>query len=66
MLKTKAPEPVLWYPAKDTVYSFNEMGRAELRHTPELKAFHRFIVTETDTGRILRQEKVSMIPVVLL
>jgi 16S rRNA C967 or C1407 C5-methylase (RsmB/RsmF family) len=42
------------------------MGRAELRHTPELKEFHRFIVTETETGRLFRQEKVSMIPVTLL
>ena len=42
------------------------MGRAELRHTPELKDLHRFIVTETETGRLFRQEKVSMIPVTLL
>jgi hypothetical protein len=34
---SKAPQPVQWYPLKDHVYSFNEMGRAELRHTPELK-----------------------------
>lgn len=42
------------------------MSRAELRHNSELKDFHRFIVTETETGRIFRQEKVSMIPVTLL
>jgi hypothetical protein len=53
-LAHKVPRPVLWYPQKDSVYSFNEMGRAELRHTPELKQFHRFIVTETETGRLFR------------
>jgi len=31
-----------------------------------LKQFHRFIVTETESGRLFRQEKVSMIPVTLL
>ena len=62
----KVPKPVLWYPFKETVYAFDEMGRAELRHTPELKDFHRFIVNETDAGRLFRQEKVSMIPVTLL
>lgn len=65
-LKSKAPKPVLWYPAKETVYAFNELSRAELRHTPALKNFHKFIVTETETGRLFRQEKVSMIPVTLL
>ena len=63
---SKAPESVLWWPVKDTVFSFNEMGRAELRKNPALKDFHRFIVTETENGRLFRQEKVSMIPVMLL
>ncbi len=57
---------MLWYPSRDSVFSFNEMGRAELRKTPELQAFHRFIVNETENGRIFRQEKVSMVPVTLL
>lgn len=65
-LAHKAPRAVQWYPAKDTVYAFNEMGRSELRNTPALKQFHKFIVTETETGRLFRQEKVSMIPVTLL
>ena len=64
--KDKQPRPVQWYPQKDTVFAFNEMGRAELRHTPELKEFHKFIVNETEAGRIFRQEKVSMVPVTLL
>lgn len=51
---------------EDTVYSFNELSRAELRQIPELKSFHRCLVDETETGRVFRQEKVSMIPVTLL
>jgi len=30
------------------------MGRAELRHTPELKNLHKFIVIETESGRLFR------------
>jgi multisite-specific tRNA:(cytosine-C5)-methyltransferase len=30
-LRDKKPQAVLWYPKKDTVFAFNEMGRAELR-----------------------------------
>ena len=65
-LRDKKPQAVLWYPKKNTVFAFNEMGRAELRQRPELKEFHRFIVNETENGRIFRQEKVSMVPVTLL
>lgn len=36
-LAHKVPKPVLWYPGQDLVWSFNEMGRAELRQTNELK-----------------------------
>ena len=48
------------------MYTFNELSRVELRQNPKLKDFHRFIVTETEAGRLFRQEKVSMIPVTLL
>ena len=57
---------MLWYPQEGTVYTFNELSRVELRQNPKLKDFHRFIVTETESGRLFRQEKVSMIPVTLL
>ena len=33
---------------------------------PALQAFRAFLVQETDCGRIVRQEEVSMIPVCLL
>ena len=48
------------------VYSLNDLSRVELRQNPALKEFHRFIVDQTEAGRIFRQEKVSMIPVTLL
>ena len=61
----KSPEPVKWYP-NGLAYSFNEVGRLEMRKAPAFKAFHRFLVNETENGRVFRQEKVSMVPVTLL
>lgn len=60
------PAEVMWYPERETVFCFNELSRVELRKNPKLKAFHQFLVRETETGRTFRQEKVSMIPVTLL
>ena len=47
-------------------WSFNDVGRVEMRKSPVFKDFHQFLVSETENGRIFRQEKVSMIPVTLL
>jgi multisite-specific tRNA:(cytosine-C5)-methyltransferase len=47
-------------------YSFDDLGRLEMRKNPIFKDFHKFLVSETENGRIFRQEKVSMIPVTLL
>ena len=63
--KGRAPTKVKWYP-NQMAYSFDDLGRVEMRKAPAFKDFHRFIVTETENGRIFRQEKVSMIPVTLL
>lgn len=30
----KLPKPVLWYPQKETVYSFDDLARSELRKNP--------------------------------
>ena len=65
-LRNKAPQEVFWYPNPGMVYTFNELSRVELRQHPKLKQFHQFIVAETESGRIFRQEKVSMIPVTLM
>lgn len=61
----RAPSRVPWYPNQMT-YSFNDVGRQEMRKSPAFKTFHRFLVMETENGRLFRQEKVSMIPVTLL
>ena len=63
--KGRAPTKVKWYP-NQMAYCFDDLGRVEMRRAPAFKDFHRFIVTETENGRIFRQEKVSMIPVTLL
>ena len=61
----KVPTPVKWYP-NQMAYSFSDVGRLEMRKSPVFKDFHRFLVSETENGRIFRQEKVSMLPVTLL
>lgn len=37
-----------------------------MRANPLLKTFHQFLILETEMGRTLRQEAVSMLPVTLL
>ena len=64
-LKGKIPTKVKWYP-NQMAWSFNDVGRVEMRKLEMFKDFHKFLVTETENGRIFRQEKVSMIPVTLL
>lgn len=61
----RAPKKVPWYP-NQMAYCFDDVGRVEMRRSPAFKDFHRFLVTETENGRIFRQEKVSMVPVTLL
>jgi multisite-specific tRNA:(cytosine-C5)-methyltransferase len=63
--KGRAPTKVPWYP-NQMAYCFEDLSRLEMRKSPVFKDFHRFIVDETENGRIFRQEKVSMIPVTLL
>ena len=41
-------------------------GRSFLKKCPELKRCHRFMVDETESGNMSRQEAVSMIPPFLL
>ena len=51
--KGRAPSKVKWYP-NQMAYSFEDLGRVEMRKAPAFKDFHRFIVTETENGRIFR------------
>lgn len=58
------PEPMTWYP-DSLAWSF-DVRRQVVRKEPHLKAFQGWLVHETETGSISRQEAVSMIPPLFL
>ncbi|KAK9720417.1 tRNA (cytosine-5-)-methyltransferase ncl1 [Basidiobolus ranarum] len=58
------PKHLSWYP--DGLGWHFTASRSQLRKSPELSNFHRFLVSETDVGNISRQEAVSMLPPLLL
>ncbi|XP_053570553.1 RNA cytosine C(5)-methyltransferase NSUN2 [Bombina bombina] len=62
--KLEAPQPLSWYP-EELAWHTN-LSRKIIRKSPELEKFHHFLVSETESGNISRQETVSMIPPVLL
>ncbi|KPM08675.1 tRNA (cytosine(34)-C(5))-methyltransferase-like protein [Sarcoptes scabiei] len=56
--------PIPWYPNK-LAWTMN-YSKIEIRKSTSLNKFHRFLISETETGDISRQEAVSMIPPLLL
>ncbi|XP_059509898.1 RNA cytosine C(5)-methyltransferase NSUN2 isoform X2 [Stegostoma tigrinum] len=62
--KIEAPQPLSWYPG-ELAWHIN-ISRKMLRKSPVLQKFHQFLVSETESGNISRQEAVSMIPPLLL
>ncbi|XP_071814211.1 RNA cytosine-C(5)-methyltransferase NSUN2-like [Apostichopus japonicus] len=58
------PYPLPWYP-DEAAWQLNH-DRQILRKVPALEKLHKFLVSETDSGNISRQELVSMIPPLLL
>ncbi|KAF6737121.1 tRNA (cytosine(34)-C(5))-methyltransferase [Oryzias melastigma] len=62
--KIEAPRPLNWYP--DELAWHTSMSRKIIRKSPLLEKFHQFLVSETESGNISRQEAVSMIPPLLL
>ncbi|KAI5621649.1 tRNA (cytosine(34)-C(5))-methyltransferase isoform X1 [Silurus asotus] len=62
--KIEAPQALSWYP--DELAWHTNMSRKILRKSPLLEKFHQFLVSETESGNISRQEAVSMIPPLLL
>uniref|UniRef100_A0A4W4GKQ4 tRNA (cytosine(34)-C(5))-methyltransferase n=1 Tax=Electrophorus electricus TaxID=8005 RepID=A0A4W4GKQ4_ELEEL len=62
--KIEAPQALRWYP--DDLAWHTNMSRKILRKSPLLEKFHQFLVSETESGNISRQEAVSMIPPLLL
>lgn len=62
--KIEAPQPLSWYP--DELAWHTNLSRKIIRKSPDLEKFHQFLISETESGNISRQEAVSMIPPVLL
>ncbi|TRY60224.1 hypothetical protein DNTS_026373 [Danionella cerebrum] len=62
--KIEAPQPLSWYP--DDLAWHTNLSRKILRKSPLLEKFHQFLVSETESGNISRQEAVSMIPPLLM
>ncbi|XP_023684523.2 RNA cytosine C(5)-methyltransferase NSUN2 [Paramormyrops kingsleyae] len=62
--RIEAPQPLSWYP--DELAWHTNMSRKIIRKSPLLEKFHQFLVSETESGNISRQEAVSMIPPLLL
>ncbi|CAM9670776.1 unnamed protein product, partial [Phaeothamnion confervicola] len=61
-IKPVAPLP--WYPG-GVAYQVG-CDRRAIRKSPELAAFHRWMVDHTESGAITRQEAVSMVPPLFL
>ncbi|RWS29108.1 tRNA (cytosine(34)-C(5))-methyltransferase-like protein, partial [Leptotrombidium deliense] len=53
-----------WYPNKCAFQT--KLSRVEIRKSESLQRLHSFLLSETDSGNISRQEAVSMIPPLLL
>uniref|UniRef100_A0A8C5EYV9 tRNA (cytosine(34)-C(5))-methyltransferase n=1 Tax=Gouania willdenowi TaxID=441366 RepID=A0A8C5EYV9_GOUWI len=62
--KIDAPQPLSWYPDEQAWHT--NISRKIIRKSPLLEKFHQFLVSETESGNISRQEAVSMIPPLLL
>ena len=56
----RPPQPLVWYP--DELAWFMTVSKNGLKRTPGLEKFHQYLVAETESGNITRQEAVSMIP----
>ena len=60
----RAIECLSWYPG-DLAYQLN-VSRIEIRKSETLQRLHNFLLSETESGYISRQEAVSMIPPLVL
>ncbi|CAH8436983.1 unnamed protein product [Schistosoma turkestanicum] len=57
-------EPLPWYP-NEMAWQLN-VSKYAVRKTAELRTLQQFLVSETESGNISRQEAVSMLPPLLL
>ncbi|KAG0167013.1 tRNA (cytosine(34)-C(5))-methyltransferase [Apophysomyces sp. BC1034] len=62
--KYDPPTPLTWYP--DQLAWQVNAPRAVLKRSAEFSNFHKFIVSETESGNLSRQEAVSMVPPLLM
>uniref|UniRef100_H2YC24 SAM-dependent MTase RsmB/NOP-type domain-containing protein n=1 Tax=Ciona savignyi TaxID=51511 RepID=H2YC24_CIOSA len=53
----KYPDELAWQ---------TDLNRGQIRKVPQLQNFHSFLIAESESGHITRQEAVSMIPPLLL
>ena len=62
--KITKPSPIPWYP-NSLAWSTN-LGRSQLRRHATLGQMHKFLIAETESGYLTRQEAVSMLPPLFL
>lgn len=60
----KLPKQLPWYP--DCLGWQLDISRKDIRRSEEYYRLHNFLIAETSTGNISRQEAVSMIPPLVL
>ncbi len=58
--EVQPPTAIPWYP--DALAYKLDVPKQVIRKAPAFKKFQRFLVSETDSGNLIRQEAVSMIP----
>ncbi|CCG83525.1 Putative tRNA [Taphrina deformans PYCC 5710] len=58
------PEAIDWYP--DQLAYQLDIPKQAIRRNPDFQAFQKFLVMESDSGNVVRQEVVSMIPPLLM
>ncbi|KAG2222188.1 hypothetical protein INT45_014085, partial [Circinella minor] len=62
--KVEPPTTLPWYP--DGLGWQINATRMVIKRSPEFSKFHKFIVAETESGNLSRQEAVSMVPPLLM
>ena len=60
----EAPKPIPWYP--DGLAYQVDVDKKVIRKFPPFRRFQEFLVCEAEAGNVVRQEAVSMIPVLFL
>ena len=58
------PHPISWYPNGSAWYM--NVSKRDLRKSPCLSEFYRFVAAQNEQGGITRQEAVSMIPPLMM